>query len=45
LKPRLDIDETTADLILAWRGNTDDPAYDVAIRHVTGALEDPAWLA
>jgi len=45
LKPLLDVDETTADLILAWRGNTDNPACDVAVRRVTEALKDPAWLA
>jgi DNA-binding transcriptional LysR family regulator len=45
LKPLLDAEDVKADLILAWRENTDNPACAVAVGHASQALKDPAWLA
>ncbi|GAB3627826.1 HTH-type transcriptional regulator CatM [Pandoraea terrae] len=43
-KPLIGVDEVTADLLLAWRTQNDNPACATAVRHVTEALRDPAWL-
>ena len=45
LKPLLDIDDVFAELILAWRDGTDNPACAVAAAHVGVALQDPGWLS
>lgn len=44
-KPLTGLDDVTADLLLAWRTQTDNPACATAVGHVTRALENPAWLA
>jgi len=44
LKPLLELDNVFAELILAWHGETDNPACAVAAEHLSVALEDPTWL-
>lgn len=44
LKPLQDIDDVFAELILAWREETDNPACALAAAHVSTALHDPSWL-
>jgi DNA-binding transcriptional LysR family regulator len=39
------MDDVYAELLLAWRTQTDNPACASAVALVTRALEDPAWLA
>jgi hypothetical protein len=43
-KPLVGFDEVTADLLLAWRTQTDNPALAAAVGHVSQALQDSAWL-
>lgn len=44
LKPLSDADNVSADLILAWHDETQNPACDIAVRCVGEALSRPDWL-
>lgn len=44
LKPVQDAADVYAELILAWRENTDHPACAVAASHVSAAMKTPGWL-
>ena len=44
LKPLLDTEGVYAELILAWRANTDNPACAVAASYVSAALKTADWL-
>jgi DNA-binding transcriptional LysR family regulator len=43
--PVTGVDDVTADLLLAWRTQGENPACASAIECVTRALKDPMWLA
>ncbi len=44
LRPLMGADDVTADLMLAWRTNSDNPVCAVAVGHVTRSLEDPGLM-